>query len=174
MHAIAAAGSGGGMGIWAYLAAFAATAAGYTGIPFTGAVAIGAAAAASQGQLNIAAVLIGGGPMSTRPAGCWASRPATGRQFLEHPVPALKMRKKAVAKGEEVCKQWGRAAVPLSWGPAGAWHDRPAGTTGARCSGHAPLASGAFRTKAGGKGKASRASADVTDSRHPVKGPLAC
>ena len=29
-----------------------------------------------------------------------------GRQLLEHPVPALKMRKKAVAKGEEVCKKW--------------------------------------------------------------------
>ena len=27
-----------------------------------------------------------------------------GRQLLEHPVAALKMRKKAVAKGEEVCK----------------------------------------------------------------------
>ncbi len=59
MHAIAAAGSGGGIGIWAFLAAFAATAAGYMGIPFTGTAAIGAAAVlASQGQLNIAAVLI--------------------------------------------------------------------------------------------------------------------
>ena len=58
MHAIAAASSGGGIGIWAYLAAFAATAAGYMGIPFTGTAAIGTAAAASQGQLNIAAVLI--------------------------------------------------------------------------------------------------------------------
>ena len=59
MHAIAAAGSGGGIGIWAFLAAFAATAAGYRGIPFTGTAAIGAAAVlASQGQLNIAAVLI--------------------------------------------------------------------------------------------------------------------
>ncbi len=59
MHAIAAASSSGGIGTWAYLAAFAATAAGYMGIPFTGTVAIGAAAVlALQGQLNIAAVLI--------------------------------------------------------------------------------------------------------------------
>ena len=57
--AIAAVGSGGGIGIWAFLAAFAVTAAGYMGIPFTGTAAIGAAAVlASQGQLNIAAVLI--------------------------------------------------------------------------------------------------------------------
>ena len=59
MHAIAAAGSGGGIGIWAFLAAFAATAAGYRGIPFTGTATIGAAAVlAIQGRLNIAAVLI--------------------------------------------------------------------------------------------------------------------
>ena len=59
MHAIAAAGSGGGIGTWAYLAAFAVTGAGYMGIPFTGTAAIGAAAVvASQGQLNIAAVPI--------------------------------------------------------------------------------------------------------------------
>ena len=58
MQAIAAASSSGGIGTWAYLAAFAATAAGYMGIPFTGTVAIGTAAIlARQGQLNIAAVL---------------------------------------------------------------------------------------------------------------------
>ena len=101
MQAIAAASSSGGIGTWAYLAAFAATAAGYMGIPFTGTVVIGTAAIlAREGQLNIAAVL------------------------------------KPVAKGEEVCKKRGRAVVPLSRGPARAWHDGPAGTTGVRCSGH--------------------------------------
>ena len=59
MHAIAAAGSSGDIGTWACLAAFAVTTAGCTGIPFTGTAAIGAAAVlASQGQLNIGAVLI--------------------------------------------------------------------------------------------------------------------
>lgn len=56
MLAIVAAGSGGGIGTWAFLAAFAVTAAGYMGIPFTGTAAIGAAVLASQGQLKIAAV----------------------------------------------------------------------------------------------------------------------
>ena len=57
MHAIAAATASGGIGTWAYLAAFAATAAGYMGIPLTGTAAIGTAAVlASQGQLNFAAV----------------------------------------------------------------------------------------------------------------------
>ena len=78
MHAIAAAGSGGGIGTWAYLAAFAVTAAGYMGIPFTGTAAIGAAAVlASQGQLNIAAVLIVAA-LGNEAAGCWALRSATG------------------------------------------------------------------------------------------------
>ena len=59
MHSIAAASSSGGVGIWAYLAVFAATAAGYMGIPFVGTAAVCTAAVlASQGQLNIAAVFI--------------------------------------------------------------------------------------------------------------------
>lgn len=59
MHSIAAASSSSGTGIWACLAVFAATAAGYMGIPLIGTAAIGTAAVlASQGQLNIAAVLI--------------------------------------------------------------------------------------------------------------------
>ena len=94
-------------GIWAYLVAFAATAAGYMGIPFTGTAAIGAAAVlASHGQLNIAAVLIVAalGNEAGGLLGLPGRRPV-GRQLLEHPVPTLKMRKKAVAKGEEVCKK---------------------------------------------------------------------
>jgi len=113
MYSIAAAGSSSGTGIWAYLAVFAATAAGYMGIPLIGTAAIGAAAVlASQGQLNIAAVLIVaavgsevGGLLGFQIGDRW------GRQLLEHPGPALGMRKKAVAKGEEVYQKWGRAAV---------------------------------------------------------------
>jgi membrane protein DedA with SNARE-associated domain len=112
MHSVAAASSGSDVGIWAYLAVFAA-AAGYMGVPIIGTAAIGAAAVlASQGQLNIAAVLIVaaignevGGLLGYQIGDRW------GRQLLEHPGPALKMRKNAVAKGEEVYKKWGRAAV---------------------------------------------------------------
>ena len=51
--------SSSGIGIWAYRAVFAATAAGYMGIPIIGTAAIGAAAVlSSQGQLIITAVLI--------------------------------------------------------------------------------------------------------------------
>ena len=54
-----AASSSSGIGLWAYLAVFAATAAGYMGIPIIGTAAIGAAAVlSSQGQLIITAVLI--------------------------------------------------------------------------------------------------------------------
>ena len=132
MQAIAAASSSGGIGTWAYLAAFAA---GYMGIPFTGTVAIGTAAIlARQGQLNIAAVL------------------------------------KPVAKGEQVCKNWGRAVVPLSRSPARAWHDRPAGTTGVRCSGHGRSRAG-IRYESRQEGDGLLASADITDSRHQSKMP---
>ena len=59
MHALAAASQGQSLGAWAYLAVLAATAAGYMGVPFIGTVAIATAAVfASQGELNIAAVLI--------------------------------------------------------------------------------------------------------------------
>jgi membrane protein DedA with SNARE-associated domain len=59
MHPLAAASSSSALGVWAYLAVFAAAAFGYMGIPFIGAAAIGfAAVLASQGRLNIAAVLL--------------------------------------------------------------------------------------------------------------------
>jgi hypothetical protein len=106
-------------------------------------------------------------------AGGLLGRRPVGRQLLEHPVPAPKMRKKAAAKGEDLCKKWGRAAVPLSRGPAGAWDDRPAGTTGARCSGRGCSRAGVpYESRQEGEGP--WASADITDSRHPFKGPLAC
>src|SRR5215469_12023571 len=61
MHVLAAAGSSSAVGVWAYLAVFAAAAAGYMGVPLVATAVIGAAAvAASQGQLNIAAVLVAG------------------------------------------------------------------------------------------------------------------
>jgi len=113
MHLLAASGSPGALGFWAYLVLFAAAAAGYMGIPLIGTAVIGfAAVLASQGRLNIAAVLavaaIGceiGGLGGYKIGGRW------GRQLVEHPGPGLEWRKKAVGKGEEAYRRWGRAAV---------------------------------------------------------------
>jgi membrane-associated protein len=113
MHPLAAAGTPEALGAGAYLVLFAAAAAGYMGVPVIGTAVIGAAAAfASQGKLNIAAVLIVaalgcevGGLGGFRIGYRW------GRELLERPGPAMEWRKKAVAKGEEVYQKWGRAAV---------------------------------------------------------------
>ena len=83
------------------------------GVPVIATAVIGAAAVfASQGRLNIVAVLIVaalgcevGGLGGFRIGYRW------GRELLERPGPALEWRKKAVAKGEEVYRKWGRAAV---------------------------------------------------------------
>ena len=113
MHAFAAASQGQSLGAWAYVALLAATAAGYMGVPFIGTVAIGTAAVfASQGELNIVAVLIVaaagneiGGLLGYKIGDHW------GRRILEHPGPALQWRKKTMAKGEDVYQKWGRLAV---------------------------------------------------------------
>lgn len=113
MHPLAAASTPSPLGVWVYLVLFLAAAAGYMGVPFIGTAAIGfAAVLASQGRLNIAAVLIvaavgcevgglGGFKIGFR----W------GRQLLERPGPGLTWRKKTLVKGEEVFQKWGRAAV---------------------------------------------------------------
>jgi membrane protein DedA with SNARE-associated domain len=113
MHPLAAAGTPTALGVWAYFALFLAAAAGYMGVPIIGTAVIGAAAVfASQGELNIAAVLIVaaigcevGGLGGFRIGYRW------GRELLVHPGPALQWRKKAVAQGEDVYQKWGRAAV---------------------------------------------------------------
>jgi membrane protein DedA with SNARE-associated domain len=83
------------------------------GVPVIGTAVIGfAAVLASQGRLNIAAVLavaaigceVGG-------LGGYGIGDHWGRQLLEHPGPGLAWRKKAIAKGEDVYQKWGRAAV---------------------------------------------------------------
>jgi membrane protein DedA with SNARE-associated domain len=113
MHLLATAAQPSAPGAWAYLVVFVAAAAGYMGIPVIGTAVISAAALlASQGELNIAAVLIVaalgceiGGLGGFGIGGRW------GRELLERPGPALEWRKKAVTKGEEVYQKWGRAAV---------------------------------------------------------------
>ena len=113
MHLLAAAGTSSAVGAWAYLAVFAAAAAGYMGVPLVATAAIGAAAVvASQGQLSIAAVLVAGA-IGCEIGGLGGFRIGArwGRQLLERPGPGLAWRKKAVAKGEAVYQKWGRAAV---------------------------------------------------------------
>jgi membrane protein DedA with SNARE-associated domain len=113
MHLPADSGPPSALGTWAYLVLFAAAAAGYMGIPLIGTAVIGfAAVLASQGRLNIVAVLVVaavgcevGGLGGYKIGGRW------GRQLAERPGPALEWRKKAVAKGEEAYRRWGRAAV---------------------------------------------------------------
>ncbi len=113
MQPLAAAGPTAAIGAWAYLAVFAAAAAGYMGVPVIGTAVVSfAAVLASQGQLNIAAVLV------VAAAGCevggiggFKIGDHWGRQLLEHPGPGLAWRKKAIAKGEGVYQKWGRAAV---------------------------------------------------------------
>ena len=113
MHPLATAGQSSAPGAWAYLVVFLAAAAGYMGVPVIGTVVItGAAVLASQGELNIVAVLVVaalgceiGGLGGFRIGFRW------GRELLERPGPALEWRKKTIAKGEEVYQKWGRAAV---------------------------------------------------------------
>jgi membrane protein DedA with SNARE-associated domain len=113
MHLLAAAGSPSAVGLSAYLVLFAACVAGYAGVPVVGASVIGfSAVLASQGKLNIVAVLlvaaIGceiGGLCGYKIGDHW------GRRLVEHPGPGLAWRKKAVTKGEQVYQKWGRAAV---------------------------------------------------------------
>lgn len=118
MHVLAVAGSSANdPGAWAYLAILAATVAGYMGVPFIGTAAIGAAAVfASQGRLNITAVLIVavignevGGLLGYQIGDRW------GRRILEHPGPALEWRKKTLAKGETIYQKW---VFVLAVGPA--------------------------------------------------------
>jgi membrane protein DedA with SNARE-associated domain len=113
MHFLAAAGTSSAVSPWAYLAVFAAAAAGYMGVPFVATAVIGAAAVvASQGELDIAAVLVAGA-IGCEIGGLGGFRIGArwGRSLLEHPGPGLAWRKKAVAKGEAVYQKWGRAAV---------------------------------------------------------------
>jgi membrane protein DedA with SNARE-associated domain len=113
MHSLASAGQPSAAGAWAYLAVFFAAAAGYMGVPVIATAVIGGAAVlASQGKLNIAAVLIVaaigceiGGLGGFRLGDRW------GRELLERPGPALAWRKKTIAKGEQLYQKWGRAAV---------------------------------------------------------------
>lgn len=113
MHALAAAGSSVSDDFWTYLGIFALVTLGWAGIPGIGATVLGAATvAASQGKLNIAAVLIVaiiavevGGLVGYSVGVRW------GRELLSHPGPLLARRQGILTAGEAMYVKWGRLAV---------------------------------------------------------------
>jgi membrane protein DedA with SNARE-associated domain len=113
MHTLAAAESSVSDGFWVYLGIFALVMLGWAGIPGIGATVLGAATvAASQGKLNIAAVLIAaiiavevGGLVGYSVGIRW------GRALLSHPGPLLARRQRVLTAGEAMYVKWGRLAV---------------------------------------------------------------
>ena len=113
MHTLAAADSSVSDGFWIYLAIFALIMLGWAGIPGIGATVLGAATvAASQGQLNITAVLIVaviavevGGMVGYSIGIRW------GRALLSRPGPLLARRQRVLTAGEAMYAKWGRLAV---------------------------------------------------------------
>ena len=98
---------------WEYVLLFFFVAASWAGVPFVGATALTAAAvAASQGQLNLAAVILvataggeAGGLVGYAVGDRW------GRQLLERPGKHQAGRQRMVEHGEAAYARWGRLAV---------------------------------------------------------------
>jgi len=113
MHTLAAAESSASAGSWVYFGIFALVMLGWAGIPGIGATVLGAATvAASQGKLNITAVLIVaiiavefGGMVGYSVGIRW------GRALLSHPGPFLARRQGVLTAGEAMYVKWGRLAV---------------------------------------------------------------
>ena len=99
--------------VWQYAVLFLAVAASWAGVPVVGATALGAAGvAASQGDLNLAAVVIVstvagevGGLIGYAIGNRW------GRVLLERPGKHQAGRERVVARGERAYARWGRVAV---------------------------------------------------------------
>lgn len=102
-----------GGSIWQYVVLFLAVAASWAGVPIVGATALGAAGvAASQGDLNLAAVVIvstvageAGGLIGYAIGDHW------GRILLERPGKHQQGRERMVERGERAYARWGRIAV---------------------------------------------------------------
>ena len=113
MHTLAAAGSSVPASFWTYVGIFALVTLGWAGIPGIGATVLGAATvAASQGRLDITAVLIiaiiaveVGGLVGYSVGVRW------GRALLSHPGPLLARRQRVLTAGEAMYVRWGRLAV---------------------------------------------------------------
>ena len=98
---------------WKYLLLFVAVTVSWAGVPFIGATVLGAAGvAASQGQLNLVAVVLlatvageVGGLIGYAIGDRW------GRQLLERPGKRRAGRQRLVERGEQAYAKWGRLAV---------------------------------------------------------------
>ena len=98
---------------WWYVALFLVVVASWAGVPMVGSLAVGAAAvAASQGKLNLAAVIIVsalagevGGVVGYRIGDHW------GRQLLGRPGKRQAGRQRLMEKSEQAYAKWGRLAV---------------------------------------------------------------
>ena len=113
MHSLAAASTTSTGGLWAYIAVFVLVLIGWAGVPaIGGAVIASAAVLASQGYLNIVAVLAVS-VLATGVGGLvgYAVGLRWGREIMNHPGPLLLRRQQAVATGESLYAKWGRLAV---------------------------------------------------------------
>lgn len=113
MHVFAAAAETASYGAGAYLVVFVLMALSFAGIPAIGGAVVGwAAVLASQGKLNIVAVLIVAalGAEAGGLAG-YAIGERWGRKLVEWRGPWQERRQQAVAKAEAVYAKWGRLAV---------------------------------------------------------------
>lgn len=98
---------------WEYIVLFLAVMASWAGVPAIGSAAAGAAAVgASQGNLDLAAVIViaalageAGGLIGYAIGDRW------GRQILERPGKRQARRQKLMDKGEQAYAKWGRMAV---------------------------------------------------------------
>jgi len=98
---------------WAYILLFLVVAASWAGVPFVGATGLTAASvAASQGQLNLVAVIVVataggevGGLLGYRVGDRW------GRRLLERPGKHQAGRQRMVEHGEAAYARWGPLAV---------------------------------------------------------------
>ncbi len=98
---------------WQYGLLFVAVAASWAGVPAIGTAALGAAAVgASQGQLDLVAVIVTatlagevGGLAGYAVGDHW------GRELLERPGKHHEGRKKMVERGEQAFAKWGRLAI---------------------------------------------------------------
>jgi membrane protein DedA with SNARE-associated domain len=113
MHTLAATSSVSTGGLWAYLAIFVLVAIGWAGVPaIGGTVVAGAAVLASQGELDIGAVLVVS-VLATGVGGLagYAVGRRWGGAIMDHPGRTLARRQQAVATGEALYARWGRLAV---------------------------------------------------------------
>jgi membrane-associated protein len=101
---------------WAYLAVFVLMALTFIGVPAVGAAVVGwGAVLASQGKLNIVAVLIvaalgaeAGGLIGYSIGATW------GRRLVDIRGPWRRQRENAVTRAEDLYAKWGRLAIFLT------------------------------------------------------------